>query len=81
MDTGAGRMSRTTRPSARHSMPKYEESNVTDEEDLATLRQHYADWGVAKEELSKIESDIAVLENRMGYTEYVGGPHLMQRRA
>jgi len=62
-------------------MPKYEESNVTDEEDLATLRQHYADWGVAKEELSKIESDIAVLENRMGYTEYVGGPHLMQRRA
>lgn len=54
---------------------------MTDEEDLATLRQHYADWGVAKEELSKIESDIAVLENRMGYTEYVGGPHLMQRRA
>ncbi len=53
---------------------------MTDEDDHETLRQHYAAWGIAKEELAKIEHDISVLEFHMGYTDYIGGPHLMVRK-
>lgn len=51
----------------------------THDEQLEGLRELYADWGAAKKVLDAVESDIALLEFQMGYTDYAGGPKLMKR--